>query len=279
MTMSKVNESEERDQHEPIKRLDVVHMQAGRNRSKQFTSFCIKDILGSGVREPGRSQHSFSVYHRQSPPLGTDIPLGQASAHKNVTKDGKHDSLGETTHLGASSHSLHRELLNLCRLDKARLGQSPALRSNPGCFRLSHSRLSHRHAEHREQHSQHTLPIIASSRIVRPWDNELDPLPRCSNMAAPASITHGAVGESSSDEHDEEINVDDDEQSSRVIAAWVCSGSKSVSPLDALMAMTSKTFEGLDGGGPKGECTINRQPCSGMFVLLFCPFNHYYQAV
>ncbi|KAK6174607.1 hypothetical protein SNE40_017848 [Patella caerulea] len=61
---------------------------------------------------------------------------------------------------------------------------------------------------------------LSNSRIVRPWDNI-------------------AESESSSDE---EINVDDDDEDEEAPSPCL----KSVSPLDALMAMTNKTFQGLD---------------------------------
>ncbi|CAL1530199.1 unnamed protein product, partial [Lymnaea stagnalis] len=53
--------------------------------------------------------------------------------------------------------------------------------------------------------------------------------------------------EASSDDEEEEISVDDDEPPARL--ALGNNKNKSVSPLDALMAMTSKTFEGLEGSG------------------------------
>lgn len=56
-----------------------------------------------------------------------------------------------------------------------------------------------------------------------------------------------------SSEEDEEITVDDEDVPTRVLFPSDSNKSKSVSPLDALVAMTSKTFEGLDGGGSAGK--------------------------
>lgn len=64
----------------------------------------------------------------------------------------------------------------------------------------------------------------SNSRIVRPWDIRSSP---------------GRDSELSSDAEDEEINVDDDEPLHQI-------KSHKVSPLDALMEMANKTFEGLE---------------------------------
>lgn len=63
-----------------------------------------------------------------------------------------------------------------------------------------------------------------NSRIVRPWDIRSSP---------------GRDSDLSSDAEDEEINVDDDEPVHPI-------KSNKVSPLDALMEMANKTFEGLE---------------------------------
>lgn len=59
------------------------------------------------------------------------------------------------------------------------------------------------------------------------------------------------------DDEEEEISVDDDEPSPRALASRQGAaagkrGKSGVSPLDALMAMTSKTFEGLDAPDSAG---------------------------
>ena len=66
-------------------------------------------------------------------------------------------------------------------------------------------------------------------RIVRPWDTRSSP---------------GRDSELSSDPEDEEINVDDDEPLPLL---------KTVSPLDALMEMANKTFQGLETSESAGE--------------------------
>lgn len=67
-------------------------------------------------------------------------------------------------------------------------------------------------------------------RIVRPWDTGPSPIP--------------SRDSDSTSDSDEEINVDDDEPLPSL---------KTVSPLDALMAMTNKTFEGLETSEAAGE--------------------------
>ncbi|KAK3095079.1 hypothetical protein FSP39_010040 [Pinctada imbricata] len=66
-------------------------------------------------------------------------------------------------------------------------------------------------------------------RIVRPWDSRSSP---------------GRDSELSSDPEDEEINVDDDEPLPLL---------KTVSPLDALMEMANKTFQGLETNAKRRE--------------------------
>lgn len=101
-----------------------------------------------------------------------------------------------------------------------------------------------------------------NAKIIRPWDNlnhrhdlSRSPLSRTppsqTNMAAPSA------SEASSDE-EEEISVDDDEPmvTTTTLSATSNKNNKnksSVSPLDALMAMTSKTFAGLDKSGGSGK--------------------------
>ena len=71
----------------------------------------------------------------------------------------------------------------------------------------------------------------SNSRIVRPWDIRSSP---------------GRDSELSSDAEDEEINVDDDEPLHQI-------KSNKVSPLDALMEMANKTFEGLETAETAGK--------------------------
>ncbi|XP_060598513.1 transcription factor LBX1-like [Ruditapes philippinarum] len=87
-----------------------------------------------------------------------------------------------------------------------------------------------RHGHHKHRTNQPSNPqvgLAASSRIVRPWD---------------ASPTPGRNSEASSEADEEEINVDDDEEEPSGTSLSL----KDVSPLDALMEMANKTFQGLE---------------------------------
>ncbi|XP_060069539.1 transcription factor LBX1-like [Ylistrum balloti] len=132
-TSSGVSDSEDscKDQYEPIRKLAMVQLQPPRNPNKPFTSFAIKDILGS------------------------------SNNNNNNTNS---------------------------------------------------------NVQHRNLHFNNAI----NSRIVRPWDNRSSP---------------GRDSELSSDAEEEEINVDDDDHIPSL---------KTVSPLDALMEMANKTFEGLE---------------------------------
>lgn len=77
------------------------------------------------------------------------------------------------------------------------------------------------------QRNFHHINNCANSRIVRPWDIRSSP---------------ERDSELSSDGEDEEINVDDDEP----VHPVKNSNNNKVSPLDALMEMANKTFEGLE---------------------------------
>lgn len=75
----------------------------------------------------------------------------------------------------------------------------------------------------------HFNNVINNARIVRPWDTRSRPV-------------HDS--ELSSDAEEEEINVDDDDHMPMI---------KTVSPLDALMEMANKTFEGLETADAAGK--------------------------
>ena len=76
--------------------------------------------------------------------------------------------------------------------------------------------------------NRRNIRVATVTRIVRPWD---------------ASPTPGRNSETSSDADEEEINVEDDDDDDKPISA---SALKDVSPLDALMEMANKTFQGLE---------------------------------
>lgn len=108
----------------------------------------------------------------------------------------------------------------------ARSSFSP--KDNPRQNRTPVSRHLHPNNLQRHRHSQNQQPPAATSgRIVRPWD---------------ASPTPGRNSEASSEADEEEINVDEEDEESTTTLA----GLKDVSPLDALMEMANKTFQGLE---------------------------------
>lgn len=101
------------------------------------------------------------------------------------------------------------------------------------------TRAAPRHAQSLHRQNQHNnindhIAAATSSRIVRPWD---------------ASPAHGRNSEASSDADDEEINVDDDEEDPTTVSLSL----KDVSPLDALMEMANKTFQGLETSEAAGK--------------------------
>ncbi|XP_059169120.1 transcription factor LBX1-like [Physella acuta] len=276
MTMSKVEEDEGRDNYEPIKRLAMVQIQPPRNPCKPFTSFCIKDILGApnaGAedkhnsfedRSNTQSQAHHKPHNHQTPQRDNHHPrhkTAQRATELNRLHADMRNNSGQNVARGRNSYSgKEGQLLNLCKSEysresfRAALSISPPLRSPingrgksmlPG-LPSPLQQLTHRSMLHL---SPQTKPVNLTTKIVRPWDN-LDP-----EETSPVSIRTsstpcaGAIltaSEASSDDEDEEITVDDDDPPPKVIPT---SKKSSVSPLDALMAMTSKTFEGLEGSG------------------------------
>lgn len=97
----------------------------------------------------------------------------------------------------------------------------------------------HGHPIHRTNPQNNPqVGVAASSRIVRPWD---------------ASPTPGRNSEASSEADEEEINVDDDEEEPSGTPLSL----KDVSPLDALMEMANKTFQGLETSEAAGKNYLN----------------------
>ena len=93
------------------------------------------------------------------------------------------------------------------------------------------------------------------TRIVRPWDS---------------SPTPGRNSENSSDADDEEINVEDDDDDERPLAA---SALKDVSPLDALMEMANKTFQGLETSEAAGRTKLSIYMSHVMTKCVFGSFR------
>lgn len=82
--------------------------------------------------------------------------------------------------------------------------------------------------------NQIAAAAAAAARIVRPWDS---------------SPTPGRNSEASSEADEEEINVDDDVEEPTGTSLSL----KDVSPLDALMEMANKTFQGLETSEAAGK--------------------------
>lgn len=93
------------------------------------------------------------------------------------------------------------------------------------------------HHRHIETNGNNRVPSTPT-RIVRPWD---------------ASPSPGKNSEASSEADEEEINVDDDEDVTPSGPSAV--SLKDVSPLDALMEMANKTFQGLETSEAAGKKT------------------------
>ncbi|CAG5133569.1 unnamed protein product [Candidula unifasciata] len=265
MTMSKTEEDDGRDQYEPLRRLAMVQLQPPRNPGKPYTSFCIRDILGIASMESetniqkcsNPNSHNELGDHRPQKPKPRGPAGEQSEFVKTHNQPCRHDGNQKKGSIGRDTEA---EMMNTCRKEKHKLALKPSLslmslnrsavsngRHRPtvsgltsSCQYLAHSDLLHIAA--------HNTPVNLTTKIVRPWNNDLE-APSPSANSRSSAQTPGTIltaSEASSDE-DEEISVDDDEPPIKSLA---CSSSKNkaVSPLDALMAMTSKTFEGLDGG-------------------------------
>ena len=81
---------------------------------------------------------------------------------------------------------------------------------------------------------------LGMGAIVRPWADSLSAVGRHSSV--------GSEQEESGSEEDEEIEVDDDPDTVKKFSA-----DSSQSPLDALLQMTSKTFDGMDAASQHSE--------------------------
>lgn len=107
----------------------------------------------------------------------------------------------------------------------------------------------HIHPHHNRRTEQHQRgAVLAQSKIVRPWD---------------ASPTPGRHSEASSEGDEEEINVDDEDDEPRSVSANL----KDVSPLDALMEMANKTFQGLETSEAAGKKINMKVQCLNVITL------------
>uniref|UniRef100_A0A2C9K0J8 Homeobox domain-containing protein n=1 Tax=Biomphalaria glabrata TaxID=6526 RepID=A0A2C9K0J8_BIOGL len=285
MTMSKSEDDDGRDKYEPIKRLAMVQIQPPRNPCKPFTSFCIKDILGSADKDPlpdklviadDRYKHQHQVNNSCHNGIGglqakCKSSLSRGSDNGSVYNSGhRHLSHNVRAKHGYGGRDDTSELLNRCKSDysretfRAALTISPVMKSPtngrskallPGLTSPLH------HFSHRGllQLSPQTKPLNLRTKIVRPWDTkdseEDAPCSRETSTPTTGALltpNNGAIltaSEASSEDEDEEISVDDDDPPPPPTNVAPTKKNNSVSPLDALMAMTSKTFEGLEGSG------------------------------
>ena len=103
--------------------------------------------------------------------------------------------------------------------------------------------------------SRHRGPMVPPSRIVRPWDK---------------SPSTGRNSEASSEADDEEINVDDDDDSEPSSTPSM----KGVSPLDALMDLANKTFQGLETSEAAGKTSPNFFFTSWSLISTACHYDY-----
>lgn len=133
---------------------------------------------------------------------------------KTNTQQGQHHSSKNTFDKQLNNiHSRH----SLAKQDSARHRRTPVSRHPQPQQKTNQQNLN----------NNHQIAAAASARIVRPWD---------------ASPTPGRNSEASSEADEEEINVDDDVEEPTGASLSL----KDVSPLDALMEMANKTFQGLE---------------------------------
>lgn len=271
MTMSKTDEDDGRDKYEPIRRLSMVQLQPPRNPAKPLTSFCIKDILGIASMESERNiqksnnPHSYNECADHRLLQQKQNSRGQADEVREFVKTHSLPSRNDNQKRNIGGKDNEVQTCNMRRKEKQRHGLKPALASlnrsslSNGGHRPTVSGLtsSFQFLAHGDllQLSTHTSPVNLTNKIVRPWNNDrqVQSPPATSRSCVPTPGAILTASEASSDE-DEEISVDDDEPPVRSVVSSASHKSKNVSPLDALMAMTSKTFEGLEGGSPAGEC-------------------------
>ncbi|XP_005088940.1 probable serine/threonine-protein kinase nek3 [Aplysia californica] len=292
MTMSKMDEEPNRDKYESIKRLAMVQIQPPRNPSKPFTSFCIKDILGSANNSDNSRKPLSDDSEPKPPPVKEKLPpaggrLNNTSCNNNNNNSSNNNHLNNgnsnngqsnfnsnnessrkgnlSPHTGSRMEELFTDILDYKRDGFRSAALSLASPPRAGLLNGCHkpvmpdllsplARLAHR--DFLQSRPPQNKPVnLTTSKIVRPWDNVAVSQPSPPTKipsTTPNSAIMTASEEGSSDE-DEEISVDDDEPATTAAplraVLGVAKGKSSVSPLDALMAMTSKTFEGLESAG------------------------------
>ena len=209
-----------RDRYEPIKRLGMVQVQPPRNPNKPLTSFFINDILNSSSseRKDSNPQPKGSI-----PPITS--PGGSRKRHS-------HPGGPERFHPYLIAHHGHVfpgvHAYGPSAVSPQSSSSSPGVVCRGAPVPLVHGALS------------------PGGSFVRPWVES--PPPRSESCPSENRGDEEYREEDEDDEEDEgeeEIRVDDEPK--------IIPKGNSVSPLDALLQMTSKTFDGLDSQNQGGD--------------------------
>nr|ABQ10642.2 homeodomain protein Lbx [Platynereis dumerilii] len=225
-----------RDRYEPIKRLGMVQVQPPRNPNKPLTSFFISDILNSSSNAQERKD--LNPQHKASLPATLTSPSGSRKRHGSHT--GSHPG-SERFHPYLIAHHGHVFGPGVHPYGPTAVSPQSSSSSSPGVCRgvapvplVGHGALS------------------PGGSFVRPWADS--PPPR--SESCPSENRGDEDDEDDDDDgEDEEIRVDDDQPK-------LIPKGNSVSPLDALLQMTSKTFDGLDSQNQGGDDANRRDQLS-----------------
>ncbi|XP_076461894.1 uncharacterized protein LOC143294327 [Babylonia areolata] len=240
---------------DPIRRLALARLPPPRRPAsgpnpKPFTSFCIKDILGGESERDEDSTTTTSSSPSSAPRTSFSDATSILSSPFKTASGSSRTSSGSspTTNNTSNNHNITTTATSGTSGGKIRgTSRSPTNLLPP-------SKGGHRMSPRMPPSVAVPRVHVNGARIVRPWD----PSPSSPGDADISSddgvdvYQDSAVENEEEEEEEEEISVDDEEPSptgaTRLgVSASSGKGDKSgVSPLDALMAMTSKTFEGLD---------------------------------
>lgn len=258
--------------YDPIRRLALARLPPPRRpatTNKPFTSFCIRDILGGDVDREDSSRLSETSSSSPSNPL---TPRSGNGNENNSSRGG--NSKTHTSYLSRSAthgvRSGSREGTGVEWKSREGASASKTLISHNVSKSTPSTTLTNRTLGSNGEHGRSrpsvvspppqpcTLSSLNSTslkvqvpavslngvRIVRPWaPSPSSPDTELSSDDGIDSYHEHMNDNEDDDDNEEEISVDDDEPMPRQRKGGNKSG---VSPLDALMAMTSKTFEGLE---------------------------------
>lgn len=235
--------------YDPIRRLALARLPPPRRpvANKPFTSFCIKDILGGEVDKEDVAK----LQAGQGSSIATS-----SSKSRTASKSGINKNRGQT----ASGNIINNNNNNNNSSNSSSIDRTPITAASP----------SHSYPPNLSPSARIHVSAVSvnGARIVRPW------APSPSSPDTEISSDDGGDTYQDIDDDDEEISVDDDEPSPRLRAAKT--GKSGVSPLDALMAMTSKTFEGLETPDAAGNliyiysvCVASRRFINALFTITY----------